>query len=347
MKQDRKLALMSGRADNVWRAAAATLRGYLEGVTPDDVAKRMYPEDDVTPILLRAASTQATTTDATWAAPLTHTAVSDAVEEIVAMSALGVLVKGGALKVDMGRNASVVVPGRIVDPTQAKNCWVGEGQAVPVKQYSLAGGALHVHKIEVIVAVTREMSEASNIEAILRTLLTEQAGLAIDAAVFSTDAASAARSAGILYNLTPIASVGAGFGIDSCGQDLGQLAGDIGSRGGGRNIAFIAAPAQGVAIRFWSGEYSTTGLPVASSPVLAEGTVIGIEPPSFAYSFGTPEFSVGKMAALQMDDAPAGPTMAAPFKSLWQIDAFGLKMTLWGDFAMRAPHVAYMTDVPW
>lgn len=311
----------------------------------------MYPDDAVAPLLLlKAASTQAVLTDVAWAGPMAHYAVSDAIEEIVSMTALAQL-RARALQVDMGNLASVVVPGRALDPTTAKSMWVGEGQATPVKQYSLLGPTLHVHKIEVNAVVTRELSEASNIEDILRALLTEMAGLAIDAAIFSTDAASSAKSAGILNGLTPVtASTTTGF--DGCGQDLGALTANVASRGGGQGVAFVAAPPQAISIRFWAGGQfeSSGGLPVAAAATLANGVVIAIEPASLAFSFGAPSFSVSKVAALHMDDAPAGADLMSgsqSVKSMWQVDALVIKMTLWGDFVMRAPHVAFMQGVLW
>jgi hypothetical protein len=343
-------------SSHVWRTAAATLRSYVTGRSAADMLKSMYPDDVVAPLLLsRAASTQAVLSDPAWAGPLAHYSVSDAIEEIVSMTALDRLARTGALQVDMGRNASVIVPGRIIDPTTAASMWIGEGQAVPVKQYDIIGPALNVHKIEVDVVVTRELSEASNIEDVLRMLLTEMAGLAIDAAVFSTAAASTQKSAGILHGLTALTGSTAGAGFDGCGADLGTLAADVASRGGGRVIAFIASPQQATQIRFWAGGQfdlvpgGDTTLPVASSAVLPTGTLIGIEPASLAYSFGAPTFSITKIAALQLDDAPANTAImtSTPVKSMWQIDAMALRMTLWGDFCMRAPHVSFMQGVAW
>lgn len=352
-KIDREIlkTLTPRRSAHVWRVAAATLRGFVAGRSPGEMLKRDYPEDGIAPLLLsRAASTQAVLTDPAWAAPLAHYSVSDAIEEIVSMTALGQL-SARALRVDMGNLASVTVPGRVLDPTTAKSMWVGEGQATPVKQYSLLGSALHVHKIEVNAVVTRELSEASNIEDILRMLLTEMAGLAIDAAIFSTDAASAAKSAGILNGLTPT-TVSTTTGFDGCGQDLGTLTAAVASRGGGQGIGFVAAPAQATSIRFWAGGQFEAGggLPVAAAAVLPAGTIVALEPSSLAYSFGAPTFGVTTVAALHMDDAPAGADLiagSASVKSMWQTDALAIKMTLFGDFVMRAPHVAFMQSVLW
>ena len=344
-------------SSHVWRTAAATLRGFLAGRPPADMLKSMYPDDLVAPLVLaRAASTQAVLTNTTWAEPLAHYAVSDAVQDIVSMSALDKLARAGAMQIDMGNIASVVVPGRVVNPANAKAMWVGEGGAVPVNQYTVLGPSLNVHKVEANVVVTRELSEASNIENVLRMLLTEMGGLAIDAAMWSTDAASAAKSAGLLAGLTALTPTTGGAGFDGCGQDLGALTADIASRGGGRFTAYVAAPAQATAMRFWAGgQFSLTPgtdvLPIAASATLPDGTVIAVEPSSLAYAIGAPAFSVSNVTALQMDDAPTGPDLIAGgtghVKSMWQTDSLVLRMSFYCDFVMRAPHVATMSGVAW
>jgi hypothetical protein len=79
----------------------------------------MYPDDAVTPIVLRAASTQATLSDPSWAGPLAMVGVSQAIEDIVAMSSLERLLAAGALHVDLGRLPSLTVPGRQTAVTDA------------------------------------------------------------------------------------------------------------------------------------------------------------------------------------------------------------------------------------
>jgi hypothetical protein len=317
----------------------------------------MYGADLDFDIIARAVSTPATLTDPAWAGPLGRYGVSQAVEDIVAMSALGRLLAFGALRVDLGRLASVTIPGR---QTVAGNAgqWVAEGAPVQVKQYSILGPKLTPHKLEVITTITWEMANASNIEDVLRVQLTEAANLAIDAAVLSTTAASAAQSAGLLHGLTPLAA-STSTGFDACGSDLGKLVADIASRGGGARAAFIAAPSQATAIRFWAGGQfgvtpQTDVLPVAASAALADGTVICIEPESFATTLGEVSFDMSTGTSLHMEDTspadivPPSGTPSTPVKSMFQTDLLALKMSLLGaDWCMRAPHVSYMTGVQW
>ena len=337
----------------LWRAAAATVRGFVDGVAPELVARAQWPDDQVTPILLRATSTQAVTTDPSWAGPLASLSVSEAIEEIVAMSAIGRVMQN-ALRVDLGRYAAVVVPGRITNAADAGQ-WVVEGNPIPVRQLAVTGQTLRPHKIACIVTLTRELIEASNIEDVVRILLSEAAGLALDAAIFSTSAAAGAQPAGILNGVTPVvAQAGAALGFDACGQDLGNLVKDIADRGGGRNAFFVAAPAQATAIRFWAGGQfgvvpGSEALPVEASAALADGTVVCIEPTSLAITIDNPEFQASKLAAVQQEDtAPASDLMTGtPVKSMFQIDATALRMTLWADWVMRAQHASFLTGAAW
>lgn len=337
---------------HVWRLATVKVRSFVEGKPADMLCKELYPSDEITPFILRAASSPAKLNTTNWAGSLGALSVSEAVQEIVSMSALGHLMQAGALHIDLGRFGSVVVPGRSTTIADAGQ-WVDEGAPIPARQYNLLGPSLRPHKLSVIVTFTREMSLASNIEQILRTLIIEAAGPAIDAAVLSTAAATSSKPAGILNGLTPLAP-SAATAFDACAEDLGALIGDIAARNGGAHAMFIASPAQSMAIRF----YTTETIPSSGAVALPAKTVIAIEPSSFATIIGAPEFEVGTMATIHQEDtAPAdigsppgatGPNVAAaPVKSMFQVDAIALKMTLWGDWCMRAPHVSYMNAVSW
>ena len=342
-------------SEHFWRAAAAAVRAYVESVAPADMVKRMYPDDKVAPIILRAASTAATTSDAAWAGPLAQLSISEAIEDIVAMTVAGRLARAGALQVDIGRYASVRVPGRATHAADAGQ-WVQEGHPIPARQLQiLAGPTLTPQKLACITTMTREMSEASNIEAVVRQFLTEAAGMAIDAALFSASAATAAQPAGLLHGLTSL-TPSASTGFDAVGKDLGALVGDIATRGGGARAFFVASPAQAVAVRFYAGgQFYVAGsdaLPIAASVGLPAGTVVAIEPESLCFSIAPPEFSVANQTAIHQEDTTpldivAGGTASTPIKSMFQIDGMALRMNLWASWGMRAPHVAFMSSVLW
>lgn len=356
MSMNQHITIPSRSADFVWRAAVATIRAFVNGTSADHMARTMYPDDLITPVVMRAATTQATTTDPAWAGPLAFKSVSLAIEEMVAMSAIGAVLRAGAFNVDLGRNASVRVPGRSTTVANAGK-WVQEGHPIPAVQLNILGGpVLAPTKLAVLVTMTQEMTQTSNIEDVVRMTVSEAAGLALDAALFSATAATAAQPAGILHGITALTpTAGASLGFDACGQDLGNLVQDIASRAGGANAFFVGAPHQATAIRFWAGGQFGRGqgdlLPVAASAGLAEGTIICIEPGSLALTLSAPEFSVANVATVHQEDTnPAdivSGTPATPVKSMFQTDSMALRMTLTASWGMRAPHVSYMTGVGW
>ena len=352
MKQERSLEKPS---THFWRAAAAVVRGFVEQSTAEQALKRRHPDDVVAPIILRGATGPATTTDPAWAAPLAQLSVSEAIEDIVAMTVVGRLSRSGALKIDLGRYAAVRVPGRAVHPGDA-GVWVQEGHPIPTRQFQLLTGAvLTPQKLACIVPLTREITVASYIEAVVKALLIEAAGISLDAALFSASAGTPAQPAGLLNGLTAL-TPSASTGFEACGDDLGTLVEDIANRGGGAHAFFVTAPKQAVTARFYAGGqfYISPGddvLPIAGSAGLPSGTVIAIEPQSLAYSIDTPQFEISNAAAIHLEDTTpkdivAG-TPATPVKSMFQTDSIALRMMLWATWGMRAPHVSFMQGVAW
>lgn len=356
MKQERSFN-QEKPAKHFWRAQAAIVRGYVNGISAADAARQMYPDDVIAPIILRAATTQATTTDPAWAGPVARLAISEAIEDIVAMTVIGRLTLANALKVDLGRLASVRVPGRAVHAGDAGQ-WVQEGQAIPARQLQLLSGpTLTPTKLACLTTMTREMSETSNIEDVVERLLTEAAMISLDAAIFSAAAASGAQPAGLLNGLVALAPSTGSSGFDACGQDLGTLVADVASRGGGARAFFVAAPKQAISIRFYAGgQFYVSAqddvLPVAASAGLADGTVICIEPESLAYSIADPQFDISTVGAIHQEDTTptdivVGGVPATPVKAMFQIDALALRLYLRASWGMRAPHVSFMEGVAW
>src|SRR5262249_53463304 len=94
---------------------------------------------------------------------------------------------------------------------------------------------------------------------------------------------------------------------------------------------------------------------IIASTALATGTVAVLEIASFVSGFGsTAEFNTTKVGALHLEDnSPAdmvsgSGTVAAPVKSLYQIDAIGLKTTLWATWGLRAAGPCkFLTGATW
>src|SRR5262249_34566273 len=148
------------------RAATAHLRSFVTGATPENVAKSLW-DDRVTDIILRAASAPAKATVVGWAQELARVAVLDLVQSVTSISAAAELIDR-ALQLNLDGIAEYRVPGRALNAAAAGQ-WVAEGADAPVRALNFSNAAiLQPRKLQVLTAVTREMMDHSNIEAVIR-----------------------------------------------------------------------------------------------------------------------------------------------------------------------------------
>src|SRR5262249_41974367 len=151
----------------VYRAAVAHARARVDRTTAEVACETMFGAKDPSVILLRAASAPATLTNAAWAGALAAQAVDDS--------------------------------------TAAAGQWGAENAPIPVRSQAITAGAvLEPRKLACISVMTSEIAMSSNVEAVVRALLSESAGLALDAAIFSNFAGDATRPPGLLAGVTPI-----------------------------------------------------------------------------------------------------------------------------------------------
>jgi hypothetical protein len=337
-------------ADYLFRSAVVHLKAGSRDIGA--VAKQIYPDDMITPQLLqRAASAPATIANQPWAGAVVREVVSDLLQAIVSISAAASLLVR-AQQIVFNRQL-VILPSRLVDAAYAGS-WTAEGEAIPVYQFFSSGVTLQPHRLNVISVFTNEMIAASNIEDFVRSLLSESAALALDAALFGSQADNGVIPGGILSGLTPItaSAVGSTSRRDCMIEDLQNLVQTLADNGGGADACFVCAPGQAVAARM--NVPSDFDHAILGSAALPSGTVVCIEPRSLVATIVgvEPEFSTAESALLHMETAPAdivnAGTPSAPTKSLFQLDSVALKMTLKNiDWKMRAPHCAYVQDVNW
>jgi hypothetical protein len=251
---------------------------------------------------------------------------------------------------------SIRVPGRAFAANNADaGQWVAEGAPIPNRQLSFTSGVtLTPRKLAVLVTFSREMAEASAIEAISRAMISEAVGLALDAQLFSATAGDATKPGGLLVGVTPIGATGAGASpAEAAAGDIGNLVEALAANHGGKTPLFIAAPKQAAALKLFAGPHFD--YPVISSASLAAGTIIAVEMASFVSAWAPePEFVTVKAATIHMEDvAPAdivgvGGAVAVPVRSLFQVDAIGLRMVLRASWGMRAAgHVQVVTGTNW
>jgi hypothetical protein len=330
--------------DTLIRATAAFLRAHVHNASPERIFKQMFGDDRAGETVVRAATVPASVANVNWAGPLAHVTVSQTVVEMATVSAGAALVAAG-MKLAFDRLATIYAPGRLVDATDA-GTWVSEYAPISVRvQRITAGTVLSPSKLVVLNAATREQIEGSNIEEVSRALLTESMALALDAAIFGTQAAGASP-AGILNGVTAQTAT-AGGGLAALEGDMKNLMAALVAAGAGRAPVIACNPIQATAIKLLASP--KFDVPVWPSNAIAPGTVVMVEPTSFASAFApTPEFEISGHAMLQFQDTPASDPMAgSPTESLWQHDKIAWLTKIRAAFGMRAAHVAYLTGASW
>ena len=268
------------------RAAFAHARHALDGshsTSAERIARALWKHDDTTPMILRGATSPATTTTSGWASQLAVSAVGDFVTSLEPISA-GAKLLDAAVRVDLTGVNSISFPARSgpIDPDDVT--WVAEGAPIPVSQFSIASATLGpMHRLAVIVTMTRESAEHGSGETVLTTLLRENAALALDASLFSPrprrpigrpDSSPAFRR-----------YTAAAAGDDAAmAADLAALASAIGDNTSG--LAFVMHPAQAAAVRLRQGTAFPADIPIWSTIAVAEGTVIALDPLALVSAFG-------------------------------------------------------------
>ena len=334
----------------LFRAAACHLRAHAKKSSPEAMAQQMFNGDPVTGIVLRAATSAADTTSSGWAQQLAGVAIYDFIQSITSLSAGADLIARG-LQLSMDKIAEYRVPGR-VPAAAAAGLWVAEETAAPTRALVFSNAILRPRKLSVMYPFSRELAESSNIEAVVRQTLGETAGMALDLAMFSANAGSAAQPPGLLNGITPLTPV-AGGGSAAMDGDLKQLFAALAAQGAGKTAVIVAALPQAVTLKATVGpkfDYD-----IIASTALATGTVVVVEAASFVSGFSsTPEFRVSNQAIYHAEDtAPTditggSPSPAVPVRSLFQTDSLALKMDLWAAWGLRASgHAQFLTGATW
>jgi hypothetical protein len=241
------------------------------------------------------------------------------------------------------------VPG-ITIPTSD---FVGEGAPIPAPLVTTsAGPTLQPFKIAALASLTNEMMRSPNAEDMVKQVLIESAGPALDKQLLSANAAASDRPAGLRFGiagLTPAASASAKDQIIV--DDLQALASAIAPVSGNSNIALIASPDAAVALqmRVFREEW-----PILVSSQLPAKTVIMVATNAIVSAVdGAPAIDASSQTAFVRDTVPqeivtAAGTVATSVGSTFQTDEVLLRLR-WGiSWALRdARGLAWMSPVNW
>lgn len=320
------------------RAAFVAARAKSERRAAEEVAAELFPKDRVTPsILTRSPAPIASTGTANFLQELVDGAVTEFLGGITAASAAAVLMQASPMRLDVTRKARLV-PVRPGGP--AAPGWSPEGDPIGVRGDSLDVVPLGpTRKIAAIAVATRESLKYADAERIFAVALTEDAGLGLDAAVFSDEDGSGDAIAGLLDGATEVA------GTSDPHRDLKALASAVSAGGSGR-VTFIAGPGTAAAL----GIDSTIRATILPSLAVAETRLIAVDPVSVAWGAGPdPDISASSVAAIHMDTAAAeivagNGTVASNVRSLFQTDSIATRVILDVAFVKRRAAACAFVD---
>ncbi len=320
------------------RAAFAMVMAAVNDQDETD-ACRLFPDDNVIPILLRAAVAPGSTTG--WAAELAQQATAAFLRSLAPQSAAAALMSYG-VEINLDRLGRTTVPARAGLPSILP--WVEESQPIPVSKQAITGIPVGpAKKMGLIVVFSGELAKRSSAQGTFSTLLRESAAVSLDAGYFSTEAGDDKTHVGLLYGVTPLA--GSGNALD----DLTALALAAASGGSGQ-VVFVTGPGRAASMAVRMPELKTLVLPSLAVP---DTRVIAVDPASLVHGAGTePDMTASRSALLHMSDDPlpvvgSGVT-ADPVRSLYQTDSIALRCLIDVAFGKRrSGAVAYLDEVTW
>lgn len=248
-----------------------------------------------------------------------------------------------SLKLEWDRAYQISIPGLTIPRAN----WVGEDKAIPVEQgESSAGAILDPYKLATIIPMTNELINSSNIEPIMRQMLIESIGPALDVAMFSANAGVPGLSPpGILHNVAPIAA-SAATGLEGMAADLAAIATAIAPASGSGTPLLIAAPPQAVSLALLA---PRDVWPIVMSASLPSGTIVALVPEALATIIGLPQLDLAKHTTLHLDDTPNDLLSdSAPAKSFFQTDSQALRLIQDATWALRSPSaLAWVQGTAW
>lgn len=343
MKIDHSQNFRRDPVRSIARAAVARAMAMLDrSQRPDEHASRMWSFDTDAILLTRAATAP---NDMTNTAALAE--ISLAVLPMLAPYSAAAQMFAQGLTVTFGRTGAFAVP----NLGQVGVGFVAEGAPKPVLQSTAASSQLDPHKIAGIAVASIELFSQPSIETIMQNLLAESAGPALDAAVFSTAAATSARPAGLLNGIAAITAT-AGGGLEAMVTDIKSLGTAIAPIAGGSKIALIMNPTQ--AIIFAMRSYREPANAIVLAGNVAAGTVIAVVLNAVVGAVGTPAFDASTQATLHMDTVPlalvpsGGAVASSPMSSMFQSANVAVKMVLDASWVRRsASGVAWIQNATW
>ncbi len=349
---------------------ATMIKAHVDkSYTPVQLAQAAYKDEPELAHVIKTASAPADMTTDGWAEQLVRDTWAQFLELIYDAS-IYPRVPGVRLEFDRyGRIKMPVQQGR----GQLAGAFVGEGAPIPVKQGTYSSVEMAPKAMKVISSFTKEVAMHSipQIEGLIRQQILDDTAESLDAAFLDDAARDTVRPAG-LQNAT---ATGAGNIVESTGDTVANVIADgqgaIGrllAARAGNGGAWLIHPLRVLGLSnkqdaasgafTFRGEISGgsfMGYPFIASQNQPADVVFLIGQQAIAHANDyAPMMDVSDQATLVFDDtAPehiidSGTATTMPVKSLFQMDALAVKMTMGLDWLQVRPDaVQVLTSVSW
>lgn len=323
----------------------------------------------------RAASAPAMTTVAGWASDLVRQIYTDLMPLLFPGAILPRLSAKG-MSLSFGQAGRIIIPTRNATPTLAGS-FVGEGQAIPVRQGAFSSQTVVPKKVAVITTWSKEIDEYSvpAIEGVLRDALQLDTAVAVDTILVDANPATVIRPAGLLNGLVSQTPTALGTGnqpvLTAIVGDLNVLIGALAAstKGNIRSPVWLMNPQEvlGASLALSAlGAFpfrdeirggTLNNIPVIDSAVVPPKTVILMDAADFVVVGAEGiRLDLSDQASLHMEDtsptdlvgAGSPPVVAAPQRSLFQTDSIALRLIFRLNWLQRRAGTIFFTaNVNW
>ena len=325
------------------RSLAVRTLASLHRRSGADVAASMWPNDRaLMQHLTRAASNPAMTGTTGWAAELVQKRTADVLAALGPASGAADVLKQ-CLVLDWDGAGIISAPG--FTASAGNSGFVQEGQPIPVRQFAVGPAQLQPYKLASIAALTREMVESGNAEALISDALVRSTGLALDAVFFGSAASSSAQPAGIRNGIAATTASNNSDLFEAFAEDISSLINSVSAVCGKGPYIIVGS----------AGRVTTMGMHYVSQNnpnvlLVASGAVgndmVCIAPQAIAAALSADaDVETANAATLVMDTAPgAAGTTGAGEKEVWQTDSIAVKVRWPVSWALRSTSaVAWLT----
>jgi hypothetical protein len=307
-------------------------------------ARQRFGNDRTLDLVLRAATSP---TSLTGSPQLAQVAVAFLKALAPVSAGADLLMRGVGLNFDGA--ASIAVPAISIPVAD----FVGEGIPIPVVQsVTTSGPTLSPHKLAVLTSLTGEMMRNSNAETLIRQVLIESTGPAVDKVLFSANAAAADRPAGLLNSITGLTPAAAGEKSQIIVDDLQALTLAIAPVSGNGDFVIVASADAATALRLRLP--TSVQWPALQSSALPAKTVIVVALNALVSAIdGSPLIDTYSQGEFVPNTTPqeivtVGGVVGSPIGSLFQTDSVALRLRWPISWALRDVRgLSWMTAVNW